>query len=193
MTYRELLKIEHPENVDGNYLGGCRGCPGHYFDGAPKCTGTHEYQGNCFKCWDQEIPDVNSNYQDTDAIRGNDVLEFISKLSKGISIAFGGDVRVVPEIKRVIFNDPATIVFWEDGTKTVVKATNEAYDPEKGLAMAISRKALGNTGSYYNEFEKWLDAYKAKTTTFELKLPTCQEAIDALKQLGEKLKKGGIK
>lgn len=46
-------------------------------------------------------------------------------------------------IKKVIFNDPATIVFWKDGTKTVVKSQEGAeFDPEKGLAMAISRHYL---------------------------------------------------
>lgn len=58
--------------------------------------------------------------------------------------------------KNVIFNDPATIVFWVDGTKTVVKAQDEAYDPEKGMAMAIAKKALGNQGNYCNVFKKWL-------------------------------------
>lgn len=47
------------------------------------------------------------------------------------------------DIKNVIFNDPATIVFWGDGTKTVVKALDEPYDPEKGLAMAVSKKFFG--------------------------------------------------
>ena len=65
-------------------------------------------------------------------------------------------------IKNVIFNDPATIVFWTDGTKTVVKAENEPFDPEKGLAMAIAKKSLGNKGDYYNEFKKWLPEEKAK-------------------------------
>lgn len=60
------------------------------------------------------------------------------------------------KIKNVLFRDPATIVFWTDGTKTVVKADGETYDPEKGLAMAIAKKALGNQGNYYNEFKKWL-------------------------------------
>ena len=59
-------------------------------------------------------------------------------------------------IKKVIFNSPATIVFWSDGSKTVVKAHNDDYDPEKGLAMAIAKKALGNEGNYYNVFKKWL-------------------------------------
>ena len=67
-----------------------------------------------------------------------------------------------PSIKNVIFNDPATIIFWSDGTKTVVKAENESFDPEKGLAMAIAKKSLGNKGNYYNEFKKWLPEEEAK-------------------------------
>lgn len=59
-------------------------------------------------------------------------------------------------IKNVIFNNPATIVFWSDGSKTVVKSHLDDYDPEKGLAMAIAKKALGNEGNYYNVFKKWL-------------------------------------
>lgn len=59
-------------------------------------------------------------------------------------------------IKDVMFNDPATIVFWNDGTKTVVKAENEVFDPEKGLAMAIVKKVLGNEGNYYNIFKQWI-------------------------------------
>lgn len=61
-----------------------------------------------------------------------------------------------PHIKKVIFNDPATIVLWDDGTKTVVKAQNEPFDPEKGLAMAIAKKYLGNKAHYYYMFKRWL-------------------------------------
>lgn len=68
--------------------------------------------------------------------------------------------RMSLTIKDVIFNNPATIVFWMDGTKTVVKCQEgDEYDPEKGLAMAISKKALGNKGNYYNEMQKWLSNY----------------------------------
>lgn len=75
----------------------------------------------------------------------------------------------LPSIKNVIFNDPATIVFWVDGTKTVVKAQDEAYDPEKGMAMAIAKKALGNQGNYCNVFKKWLpekEEIEVKESTF---------------------------
>ena len=60
-------------------------------------------------------------------------------------------------IKNVIFNYPATIVLWNDGTKTVVKVQDgDVFDPEKGLTMAIIKKLLGNQGNYYNELKKWL-------------------------------------
>ena len=59
-------------------------------------------------------------------------------------------------IKKVKFNPPATIVFWTDNTKTVVKCKGEDYDPEKGLAMFISKKMLGDRGNYYEVFKKWL-------------------------------------
>lgn len=43
-------------------------------------------------------------------------------------------------IKQVIFNGPATIVYWKDGCKTIVKCQEGAVnDPEKGFAMAVAR------------------------------------------------------
>ncbi|MCQ2075666.1 MAG: hypothetical protein MJZ20_01330 [Bacteroidaceae bacterium] len=60
-------------------------------------------------------------------------------------------------IEKVIFNNPATIVYWKDGTKTVVKANGEdVFDKEVGLAMAIAKKALGNEGNYYETFKQWI-------------------------------------
>lgn len=65
------------------------------------------------------------------------------------------------DIDRVIFNDPATIVKWKDGTKTVVKCQEgDVYDPEKGLALCIAKKALGNDRDYYDVFKKWLPEIK---------------------------------
>lgn len=67
------------------------------------------------------------------------------------------DFFIYPQIKKVIFNDPATIVFWSDGSKTVVKAQDgETYDQEKGLAMAITKKWFGNKGNYYNNIKKYI-------------------------------------
>ena len=61
---------------------------------------------------------------------------------------------------RVIFNDPATIVFWRDGSKTVVKCQpGETFNEMVGLAMAISKKALGNKGNYNEVFKKHVPGY----------------------------------
>ena len=81
-----------------------------------------------------------------------------------------------PSIKKVIFNDPATIVFWSDGSKTVVKCQDgDIYDPEKGLAMAIAKKALGNKGNYCNEFKKWLpEDEEEEEKTVELRFDTSE-------------------
>lgn len=68
---------------------------------------------------------------------------------------------VVPKPERVIFNNPATIAFWPDGTKTVVKCgPNDLYDPEKGLAMCIAKRFYGTSeskGNYYDVFHEFLD------------------------------------
>lgn len=39
---------------------------------------------------------------------------------------------------------------------------NVEYDPEKGLAMAICKKVMGNKGNYNNEINKWTDQYWEK-------------------------------
>lgn len=83
---------------------------------------------------------------------------------KAISMAAMMQIDPKSAIKKVIFNDPATIVFWLDGTKTVVKQQScdkkKKFDPEKGLAMAIAKKALGNQGNYFNAIREWVDTYK---------------------------------
>ena len=49
------------------------------------------------------------------------------------------------EIKDILVDGPATIVFWADGTKTVVKCgPDDSYDAEKAVAMCFMKKALGS-------------------------------------------------
>ena len=60
-------------------------------------------------------------------------------------------------INKVIFSGPCTIVLWNDGSKTIVRCTDEKFDKEKGLAMCIAKKALGNKGKYYDVFKKWIE------------------------------------
>ena len=94
-------------------------------------------------------------------------------------------------IDKVIFNDPATIVFWADGTKTVVKCgKDDIYDPEKGLAMAISKKFFGNKGNYFNQFKKWLPEKKEEPKVGIALIPTDVETtFDHVRETMERLKK----
>ena len=58
---------------------------------------------------------------------------------------------LTPKIKKVIHNNPATVVFWGDGTKTVVKCQEEdrhGYSERVGLLMCIAKKFFGNTGGF---------------------------------------------
>nr|DAT41925.1 MAG TPA: hypothetical protein [Caudoviricetes sp.] len=52
----------------------------------------------------------------------------------------------IPEVREIRYNGPATIIFWEDNTKTVVKMQpgEECYDPDKAFAMAVCKKLFGN-------------------------------------------------
>lgn len=47
-------------------------------------------------------------------------------------------------IDKVIFNPPATIVFWKDGTKTVVKCKEgEEFSEWAGIALCLAKKMYG--------------------------------------------------
>ncbi len=96
------------------------------------------------------------------------------------------------EIKDVIFNDPATIVLWADGTKTVVKCQDgDEYSKEVGLALCFAKKALGNKGNFNEVFKKWIpeEGFEPVGTIQELPIDIRNSAADALAKLSEKLRR----
>lgn len=79
---------------------------------------------------------------------------------------------LVPE--KIHFNGPATIVEWNDGTKTVVKCQRgDTFDPMTGVAMCCMKKMLGTNESgsnYLNDVSKLIDeALEAKNKRYEKK------------------------
>lgn len=69
-----------------------------------------------------------------------------------------------PKIEKVIFNEPATIVIWDDGTKTIVKCCeDDVYSKEAGLAMCICKKLYGNDNQFKKEFKKWIPEEEKST------------------------------
>lgn len=139
----------------------------HYNDAWRNCNRWNEERD--FRTWLL----MNSTYGATPARLEYPSTESARKAFEALKRYISNDVTTTKEtlnmldntITKVIFNNPATIVFWGTGTKTVVKASeNERFDPEKGLAMAIAKHALGNKGNYYNEFKKWLPKEKETAT-----------------------------
>lgn len=67
------------------------------------------------------------------------------------------DYYLIPGITKAIYNPPATIIYWSDKTKTVVKCCeNDIYDSEKGFAMAVIKKLCGNDSALFHKlFKTW--------------------------------------
>ena len=61
------------------------------------------------------------------------------------------------KIKKVIFSGPATIVFWNDGDKTVVKCTKgDHLNYEMGIAMCTLKKLFGDSYlDFKKDLKKW--------------------------------------
>ena len=51
-----------------------------------------------------------------------------------------------PNVKKVIFSGPKTIVLWADGTKTIVSCgAGDTYDYYAGFCAAVAKKLFGST------------------------------------------------
>ena len=64
----------------------------------------------------------------------------------------------MPNIKDYTYDSKIglTIIKWEDGTKTVVKAENpNTADQYTGFVTAYSKKAAGNNSNINNLYDKW--------------------------------------
>lgn len=97
--------------------------------------------------------DIEVRAESLDFANGNKVVT-AEKLKDIIESKLNNTFSVVPPIKKVIFNNPATIVFWTDGTKTVVKcAEGDTFSEYAGLSMCITKKLLGN--DFKKEMNKW--------------------------------------
>lgn len=94
-------------------------------------------------------------------IRIKDDPSVFDKLLKRITEPSNRTFCVLPGIKDVVFNCPATIVFWEDGTKTVVKCMEgDIFNPEHGFAMAVLKKLYGTedkSNGYRKLVKKWVN------------------------------------
>lgn len=147
---------------------------GRYFDG--RLVIENKYESSIY-------PSVMQNFK------------FDTAIAKRILNYQYGYKPIIPsyfKIKKVIFNDPATIVIWADGSKTVVRCqTGDTFDKEKGLAMAISKRALGDKRRYYEKFKKWIPEIKegVKVINSEEIVGPYADAVKSFKNLENAFKK----
>ena len=110
--------------------------------------------GNTYKVMDMRIAHEVGTYPTAELTVS---LNPLNMIPSGVIIhKTGGPVKsqvkpVTPGIDKVIFNYPAAIVFWEDGTKTIVKCKpGDQWDPHAGISAAIAKKFFGT------QVNKWV-------------------------------------
>ena len=59
-------------------------------------------------------------------------------------------------VKKVIYNPPATIILWSDGSKTMAKCDGEdKYSKEVGFMLCVLKKKYGNR-AVKNMFDRYV-------------------------------------
>ena len=104
----------------------------------------------------KDVPDLLHVNPINDFIKGINLMHETAIDSFKVTMPNVDFVKLVNpfDYEKIIFNNPATIVLWKDGTKTVVKCqtkNGDVYDPEKGIALCFMKKALGNTSRALND------------------------------------------
>jgi len=81
------------------------------------------------------------------ACNATTTLDAGSRFARRLMLEMPGEKWFVPE--KVIFNDPATVVYWKDGTKTVVRChEGDEFDKRTGFLLCCAKRLMGNTGKF---------------------------------------------
>lgn len=125
-------------------------------------------------------PSVRKSYDDPDCLR--DWYRYIA--SSIYSIPKKEEImKTVPTyaVKKIIYNPPATIVFWEDGSKTVVKCSQyDEYDPYFGFLAALAKKVYGNPSRVRKIVDKWAPEEEEPLNDIAKAFKAATESIQSL-------------
>lgn len=134
MTCREKLKIEHPEMVGEQFMGGFRCCP-HYYGYLPEpVDGCGEI--SCKECWDREIPEEKEGYDKVSEFATLDALipKIIDKFNE-----ISNEQIVTPEETRHILDSGARREFGTGAVRDIQEGKGRC----DLLPMDISAEYLG--------------------------------------------------
>lgn len=81
--------------------------------------------------------------------------------------------------KKYVINNGAVILFWEDGTKTIVKrAEDDSFDPVKGFLWAYFQKQSGLSKTKANKYLREIDNQNTITINIDTPLSAISHALD---------------
>lgn len=101
------------------------------------------------------------------------------------------------KIERVIFSNPATIVIWKDGTKTVAKCRKgDTYSKEAGLAICYMKKIMGSRKKFLKVMKKWIPEENSELSPLKKADDMAVEAMKRVKKAAdmavEAMKRGDL-
>lgn len=105
------------------------------------------------------LPDTQKEWRDVHKVINSTSFKELSELA-----ALFNSRPTLPNIKNVYFNNPVTVVLWDDGTKTLVRCQDgDTYSRETGLALCMAKKAMGNKSNFNDIFKKWIPEEKTES------------------------------
>ena len=104
-----------------------------------------------------------ATFINTSSNEAQPVWRTINLTPQNITITYAG-----AEVEKYIINEWATIIFWEDGTKTVSKRQKEdKFDKELGFLFAYFYKKYNGSKASMKRVIDTIDYKKIKTFLFE--------------------------
>lgn len=144
MTCREMLKMEHPENVKDIYMAGCKGCPHHYnYMDRPEVDDCGECVIKCSSCWDREIPETTT----TPTTRA-EILEAAAKIVSGHRTEDYGS----PED-----NFTTIALLWDTYIAANCMKNEELTITAQDVAAMLILLKIGRLGSGAGSADCWVD------------------------------------
>lgn len=142
------------------------------------CTGSITYANKGTSCYEPINPKlVTNHFTDIDA-QSKKTDESDKKETPDV-------YHPIPD--KIIFNDPVTVVFWTDKTKTIVrKSDNDPYDKYMAFCAALAKKVYENNTKIHKIIESGIDQKEKDRIKAEKLMTDVHSVLTRKKSTSEK-------
>lgn len=122
---------------------------------------------------------------------GEDCTEHMLLREPAFGGAFYSDNDDLIYIEKVIYNKPAVIIIWSDGTKTRSTCDkDDIWNPELGLMLGVMKKVMGQdfTAKLYRDWAIQIDAAEIVNNESVIKTVTLKDVRRNLKDTKDAVK-----